>query len=143
MSFDSKIFWKQTKQANRAVNAAAAELRTSAGQSLQSYTSGDSFALLASLRTLTKGSEGEIHTIKLGMLRYGIIQEYGAGRSVPTALVGRGNSRRPAPWISEPFERIAPKLANCLAKIKGDDMVELVDDDFRQRLGTQVYRITD
>ena len=142
--FDSKIFWKETRAANRAINDAAFALRNEAGKNLQRYTTGYSDALLANLRTQTPRRDGEIHAIKLGTLRYGIIREYGAGRGWPGGRNEAQNSekaRTPAPWISESFAKIVPALANRLAKIKGDDMVTFLDDEFTRQLGRDTYRI--
>ena len=144
MSFDSKIFWKETRAANRAINDAAVKLRTLAGQNLQKYTDGYSDKLLGSLRTQVKRKDGEINTIKLGTLRYGIIREYGAGRGWPGGVKTSGESERArtrAPWLAESFDAVVPALANRLAKIKGDDMVKFLDDEFTRQLGRDTYRI--
>jgi hypothetical protein len=54
-----------------------------------------------------------------------------------------GSPRRPAPWISETFQEITHPLADDLARIKGDDLVELIDQRFKgtlkDRLGYKDY----
>lgn len=144
MAFDSKIFWKQTRARNRAMNKAKNELRELAGRNLQKYTNGYSDALLSNLRTKTKRTDGEIDTIKLGMLRYGIIREVGAGRGWPGGRKETANSekdRRPAPWIEESFRAITPKLADRLATISGDEMVAHFDANM-DKLTNDRYRIS-
>lgn len=109
MAFDSKLFWKNTRAANRAMNRYKNQLRELAGKNLQKYTTGYSDELLASLRTKTKATDGEINTIKLGLLRYGIIREVGAGRGWPGGRVATSNSatpRTPAPWLAETFDAV-------------------------------------
>lgn len=144
MAFNEKIFWKNTRAANRAMNKAKNELRELAGRNLQKHTQGYSDELLASLRTATKRQDGEITTIKLGLLRYGIIREVGAGRGWPGGKQQTPNSekaRTPAPWLAETFDHVAPRLADSLAKIKGDDMVMEVDDGFKSAFKDR-YRIS-
>lgn len=144
MAFDEKLFWHQTAQVNRLMNRTAHRLRELAGRNFQKHTTGYTDALLAYLRTKTKRTDGEIDTIKLGVLRYGIIREYGAGRGWPGGRQETINSetpRTPAPWLEESFAAIVPGLANSLSKIKGDDMVQEVDELFKSTFQNN-YRIS-
>ena len=145
MAFDSKIFWEETKEANKAVRKAAQKLQETAGVLLQQHTQGVTFDLLAAVRTKTKRRNGEIYAISLGMLRYGIFLQKGSGRGwssgqkLPTNQSG-GPPRKPQPWISDSFDQVAAPLADELARIKGNDMVKEVDSNFRKNLRS--YRIT-
>lgn len=130
MAFDSKIFWKKTAARNRAMNKYKNILRELAGKNLQKYTEGYSDELLANLRTTTKRTDGEIDTIKLAVLRYGIIREVGAGRGWPGGRRETSNSqkpRTPAPWLEESFSAVSPPLADALSKISGDELVAHLD----------------
>ena len=146
MAFDSKLFWYRTSEANRVILNAARRLSRNAKKNITSMGVDDSGEMRRHVGQRTKKRDGLIEKVSLKTYRYGIIRESGAGRGWPKGEKSSGiqnpsgKERKEAPWISQAFQSVVPKLANDLAKIKGDDFVDLIDDQFKGSLKDR-YRI--
>lgn len=146
MAFDSKLFWYRTDEANRVIRNGARAISRNAKKNLTAFGVDDTGELKSHVGSKTKKRDGLIFKVGLKTTRYGIIRETGAGRGWPggqrsaTIKNPSGRERIPAKWISDAFDRVTPRMANELAKVKGDDFVDLIDDQFKGTLKDR-YRI--
>lgn len=144
MAFDSKLFWYRTSEANRVIKNAARRLPRNAKKNITAMGADDTGEMRRHVGQRSKKRDGLIQRISLRTYRYGIIREHGAGRGWPggrkASSADSEKERSPAPWISKAFEDTTPKLADDLAQIKGDDFVDLIDNQFKGTLKDR-YRI--
>lgn len=144
MAFDSEIFWHRTAQANKVIRNTARRCARGAASNLTKMGVGDTGALAAHIKSSTTTRDGLVIRIGMQTFRYGIMRDMGAGRGWPGGKQVTQNSKKPrtpAPWLSSVFEKEAPKLADQLSKIKGDDMVDELDERFKGTLRDK-YRIS-